>query len=502
MSSTTTTLQDAKIRADIDRSLRHPVMFFMTSGAAWLAVSIILGIISSAKVHSPGFLSSYGWLTYGRVQPAHLSALVYGWGFQAAFGVIIWLMARLSRQQCKSAGTILTAGHVWNLAVSVGLIWILGGGGSGIPWMEFPRFIWPVLLVTYFVIIVWSFIQFRVRPAGYVYITQWYLMAAIVWFPWVFLTANMLVHLIPGHPVMVAAVAAWYKYAILFLFFAPVALGAAYYLAPKVTGRPVHSYALAKLGFWSLAVIAPWAGMQKLMGAPVPYFLPYLGAAATALLFIPAFTSAMNIIQTSLSAPKIMEQSPSLRFTLAGIIGLIVLGFASLFLNLPGSTLKLSQFSMSDYGYDILAIYGFFSFVMFGAIYFIVPRITRREWLSRRLITMHFFFSVYGIITVAILALFGGLMEGVGQEEFLSPWQNVATRSYPYAILITVAWCFILFSNVFFFLHLALMWLRLGRRSSHPTLLATHHGVSSPHGAEGDIDNAGPGSADAHAHAH
>jgi cytochrome c oxidase cbb3-type subunit 1 len=180
----------------------------------------------------------------------------------------------------------------------------------------------------------------------------------------------------------------------------------------------------------------------------------------------------------------------------------MVLGFASVLLNLPGSTLKLSQFSMSDYGYDILAIYGFFSFVMFGAIYFIVPRITRREWLSRRLITMHFFFSVYGIITVAILALFGGLMEGVGQEEFLSPWQNVATRSYPYAILITVAWCFILFSNVFFFLHLALMWLRLGRRSSHPTLLATHHGVSSPHGAEGDIDNAGPGSADAHAHAH
>lgn len=502
MSSTIQTIQDAKLRADIDRSLRHPVMFFMTSGAAWLAVSIILGVIASAKVHSPEFLSGFGWLTFGRVFPAHINALVYGWGFQVAFGVGIWLMARLSRQECRAAGVILAAGHVWNLTVSAGIIGILSGAGTGVPWMEFPSFVWPVLLVTYFVIIVWSFIQFRVRPAGYVYITQWYLIAAIVWFPWIFLTANLLIHVIPGHPVMANAIAAWYKYAIIFLFFTPIALGAAYYLTPKVTGRPVHSYAMAKLGFWSLAIIAPWAGMQKLTGAPIPFFLPYLGAAATAMLFIPALTGGTNILRTALSSPKAVEQSPSLRFTLAGIVGLLILGFACVFLNLPGSTLRLSQFSLSGYGFEILALYGFFSFVMFGAVYFIVPRVTRREWLSRRLITTHFFFSVYGIVTVTLLALFGGLMQGIGQEDWQQSWAAAAERAYPYAVLTTVSWCCILVSNVFFFLHLTLMWLRLGRRSSHPTLLVSHHGGPSPHGAEGDVDNAGPGSADPHAHAH
>ena len=171
-----------------------------------------------------------------------------------------------------------------------------------------------------------------------------------------------------------------------------------------------------------------------------------------------------------------------------------------MFLNLPGSTLPLSQFSLSGYGFEIVALYGFFSFVMFGEFYFIVPRITCREWLSRRLITMHFFLSMYGIITIALLALFGGLMQGIGQEEWIQPWENAATRTYPYAILTTVAWCFILFSNIFFFFHLALMWLRLGRRSSHPTLLVGHHGGASPHGAEGDVDNVGPATSDAHAH--
>jgi cytochrome c oxidase cbb3-type subunit 1 len=493
MSSATTSSseQDALLRAGIDRSLRHPVMFFLTSGAAWLAVSILLGIIASAKVHAPGLLSSCAWLTYGRVFPAHLNALVYGWGMQAAFAVIIWLMARLSRKECTMTGTILTAGHLWNLGVSLGIIGILSGNGTGIPWLEFPTFAWPVLLVSYIAILIGSFIQFRVRPEGHVYISQWYLLAAMIWFPWIFITANTLLHCIPGHPVMGAAISAWFRSALIFLFFTPVAIGAAYYLAPKVTGRPIFSYSLAKLGFWSLAIIAPWAGMQKLTGAPIPYFLPYLGAAATALIFVPAATAAYNTIRTMLSAEENLAASPSLRFTIAGITGLIVLAAAAVLLNLPGSTLPLTQFSLSGYGFEILAIYGFFSLVMFGTAYFIVPRVTRREWLSSRLIKIHFLFSVYGVITVALITLFGGLQQGIGQEDWKQPWASAASRAYPYAVANTVAWILILFSNLFFLLHLALMWIGLGRRSSHPTLLQSAH-ASSPHGAEGDIDNAGP----------
>lgn len=496
MSSTTppTTAQDALLRSGIDRSLRHPVMFFMTSGAAWLAVSIVLGIVASAKLHAPEFLDHFSWTTYGRIFPAHMNAFIYGWGFQVAFAVILWMMARLSRKECTAAGTILTAGHIWNLGVSFGVLGILSGNGTGMPWMEFPAFVWPVLMISYFVIVIWSFIQFRVRPLGHVYISQWYLLAALVWFPWVFITANTLLHCLPGHPVMANGINAWYRSALIFLFFTPVALGAAYYLAPKVTGRPVQSYSLAKVGFWSLAIIAPWAGMQKLTGAPIPYFLPYLGAAATILLSLPAVTAAWNILRTTQQAGDVVGHSPSLRFTIAGIVGLIVLAFAAVFLNIPGKTLEITQFSLSGYGFDILALYGFFSFVMFGAVYFIVPRVTRREWISRRLIKIHFLFSIYGLLTIALVALFGGLLQGIGQEDWKQPWENAADFAYPYAVATTISWSFILFSNIFFFLHLTLMWLRLGRRSSHPTLLAPNHD-SSPHGPEGDIDNAGPATA-------
>jgi cytochrome c oxidase cbb3-type subunit 1 len=237
--------------------------------------------------------------------------------------------------------------------------------------------------------------------------------------------------------------------------------------------------------------------MQKLTGAPIPYFLPYLGATATILFFIPAFTAAVNILRTAVADPEVANNSPTLRFTMAGVVGLIVMAVAAVFLNIPGKTLELSQFSMSGYGFEILAIYAFFSFVMFGAIYFIVPRITRREWLSRRLIKWHFYLSTYGVALIAIIAIFGGIQQGIGQEAFDQPWSEAAQRAFPYSVLITFVWFFIMLSNVFFFLHLTFMWLRLGRRSTHPTLLVSgHHG--SPHGEEGDIDNAGSITASAH----
>ncbi len=497
-----TPVNDAIRRAEIDLSLRHPVMFFFTSGAAWLAVAIFLGIIASVKVHNPGFLDSVSWLTYGRVQSAHISALIYGWGCQAAFGALIWLMARLSRQECRAAGIILVAGHVWNLAVSLGVLAILGGAGTGMPWMEFPAFAWVPMLLSYGAIAIWSMVQFKVRPAGHVFISQWYILAALIWFPWVFASAHILVHGFAGNPVMAAAINAWYRSALLLLFFVPTGIAAAYYLIPKVTGRPVYSYSLSSLGFWSLAIIAPWAGMQKLAGAPIPNFLPYLGAAATILFAIPAIAVGVNLLKTAAGAPDTVINSPSLRFTLAGVICLLVLALACVFLNNP-SILPGTQFSMAGYGFDILAIYAFFSFIAFGMIYFVVPRITRREWLSGRLIKMHFFLSIYGVALVVIVALFGGAMQGIGLEDYKQPFEDAMTRAYPYAVANTLAWCFLLFSNVFFFFHLTLMWLRLGRRSSHPTLLgAAHHDDlhDITHGPEGDIDNGGPGSAAAHSH--
>ncbi|NNM31370.1 MAG: hypothetical protein HKO57_17795, partial [Akkermansiaceae bacterium] len=320
-----------------------------------------------------------------------------------------------------------------------------------------------------------------------VYITQWYVLAALFWFPWIYLTSHLFVFVFDTNPVMAAGVNAWFKATLMFLFFVPVAVATAYYLAPKVTGRPVYSYSLAVLGFWTLAAIGPWAGMQKLAGSPLPQFMPYVGAAATVLFLVPAMAVAVNILQTVRGHKEVVDASPSLRFTVAGVVALVTLGALGLLLNI-GPSIKYIQFSMTGYGYEIMALYGVFSMCTFGGIYFIVPRVTRREWLSRRFIKWHYYLSVYGALTIVGSSIFGGFLQGQAQEFWDMPWMDAATRGYAYGIGTTVAWAFILFANLFFFVHLILMWARLGRRSQHPTLLRPDPHADSPHGPEGDLD--------------
>ena len=198
-SNSTADSTDIALRSSIDRSLRHPVMFFFTSGALWLALAIVLGLVASAKKHHPEFLTSFPWLDAGKVDAAHMTALLYGWGAQAAFGMIIWLMARLSRKECTSAGIILLAGHLWNAMIMYGVVKIMMGLGSGIAFMELPKEVWPVMIFLYGLIAVWSLVQFQVRDAGHVYVSQWYLLAALMWFPWIMMTSWVLVFVMDTH---------------------------------------------------------------------------------------------------------------------------------------------------------------------------------------------------------------------------------------------------------------------------------------------------------------
>ena len=95
--------------------------------------------------------------------------------------------------------------------------------------------------------------MFRYRRRGHVYITQWYLLGAFLWFPWLYAAAQVMLFIFPVQGVMQAAVNWWFANNLLFLWFGSIGLGTAYYMIPKVIGRPVHSYYLATIGFWTFA---------------------------------------------------------------------------------------------------------------------------------------------------------------------------------------------------------------------------------------------------------
>jgi len=473
-------------RAASDRAVKAPVLFLFANAAMWLLAATVMGLIASVKLVNPEFLDvDWLWfLNYGRLQPAHVNALVYGWAMQAGLGTAIWLIARRSGIAMeRGAGTMVAAAVFWNVGVTVGVIGILFGGGTSLQWLEFPPYVWPMLLIP-FLMIAWRLISLyaRTQRAEGFQLTSWYILAALFCFPWIYLTANILLnHYAPTSPLgaLGAGVNAWYVNSLILLFFAPIGVGACYYFIPKITGKPVFSYQLAQLGFWGLIILAGWTGMQKYMGGPLPAWMPAVGGMATLLLLVPAGIVGLNHHLTTSGRHGLIETSPTLRFVFVGSFSFVIMsGVAALLGTFWGGA--TFQFTHAEYGFHLLAIYGFFSMTMFGAIYYIVPRLAGCEWLSARLIRNHFWFSVYGITAMIVCMLIGGLAQGQSinnPDNWNLPFIGSIINARGYLIGRSMAWVFILWSNFWFFVHLVFMVLGLGRRSVTPTLLVhdSHH---------------------------
>jgi len=475
-------VEDIRLRAAIDRSVRYPVLFFFTSAAAWLFVATVLGVVSGIKLVNPDFGPSWTWLSYGRLWPLHTNSLIYGWGMQAGFGLMIWLMARLCRTELRNSVTLLVAGHIWNFGLSLGFLGMWIGKGTSLPWLEFPTFVWPLLALTYVVISISLVQMFRQRRSGSLFISQMYVIGAALWFPWIFITANLLIHNEGGSAVMKAGINAWFMSNLVYFWFVPIALAAAYYLVPKIAGRPVHSYPLAKLGFWSLALFAGWTGFSRYNGGPFPAWMTSVSGAATIFILLPALAVWLNLSKTLAGKRKLADHSPALRFTNFGILmfGLFVLLSALVGFYGPG---RLLQFSHATVGIDTLGIYGMFSMVAFGAIYFIVPRITAAEWPSGKMINFHFWFSSYGILTVIGFMLVGGIAQGGAMDRWNTDFIASVELGNGYVIGRCLAWFLISLANLAFFYQLTLMFIGKGRKSEGPTLIHAEGAKSSAEAA-------------------
>ncbi len=457
--------EDIQRRAAIDRSARFPVLFFITSASAWLAVAVVLGFVQQMKLHSPAFLDSPSlfFLNYGRSYPAFMGALIYGWAIQAGIGVVIWLMARLCRAEIKNAVTLIVAGHFWNIGVLIGVLGILTGNGTSIEWLAFPKAVWPILFGAFSLIVIWLITLFHRRQSREVYISVWYILGACFWFPWIFITANLFIHVFPGSAVAKAATNAWFIGTMIYLVFAPIGIATAYYLIPKILGRPVHSSQLGFYGFWGLAVFGGWTGIQKFMGGPLPAWMPAVSGAFVIFMLIPVLIITVNQLLTVKGNQATAGSSPALRFTFAGIVFFIlycVFAALSSFLSVG----KLTQVSFTSSGTQMLAIFGFFSMTMYGAIYFIVPRLTGTEWPSLKKINSHFIISIYAMGTLMIMHYFGGLWQSTAYGKFDAPMENAISAGKPYAIGAAVAWAFIVFSTMGFLFNLITILLRSGRR--------------------------------------
>lgn len=469
-------IDEASERARIDSSLSKPVLFLYATALVWLLIATLFGFSASIKLHRPEFLSSFAFATYGRVWPAYLHALAYGWASLAGLGTALWMLGRLCRVPLSKPGLVFIGGVLWNIGVLIGIVGILAGNNSGFAWMEFSRPSTLILLIGYLFVAISAATLFRGRRAGYVYITVWYLMGALLWFPWNLLSSHLLAPRFTG--VMHSILEASFAVNLHGLWFGALGLGFVYYLIPKVVGRAVYSHPLATIGFWSYAVLFGWTATTRLVGGPLPAWQITVGITAAILLLITVASVGVNYALTLKGGLHHIHQSPTLRFSAFGAVAWCVVTVLTSLTSFR-SVARIVHFTVLDSALGHLLIYGFFSMVVFGCMYFIVPRLTGCEWLSGSFIRLHFWGSAYGIGLISVMLAIGGFVQGNALDSADVSSVAVTERAAPFLVAQSIGWLLLIASHFVVAFHFALMLLRKGQPSGQPTLFASLEEVQS-----------------------
>lgn len=460
---------DIQARWAADHSSRKAALFWISSSVFWLLVGSVYGILSSTKMHMPELLANSELLTFGRIRPMHLNAVTYGWASMAGIGVALFLIPRLFKTKLVGEKYAIFGGAIWNIGMVLGLVAINLGFSDGEEWLEFPWQVDILFVIGGALCAVPLLLTAANRKVSHLYVTTWYLLGALVWFPFLFLVANM-PYVFPG--ASGATVNWWFAHNVLGLWVTPIGIGIAYYMIPKILGRPIISYQLSLLGFWSLALFYSQVGIHHLIGGPIPTWLVTLSIVHSVMMSIPVITVAINHHGTMWGHFGRLKDSPTLRFVWIGALMYTVS-------SLQGSMAALrtvnviTHFTHYTVAHSHLGMYAFLSFILFGAIYFIMPRLMDWEWPWRRMISLHFWLVSSGILIYVVSLTIGGWKQGLELLTADTPFMDVVRMTLPYLEARTVGGSLMTLGHLVFAVHFVAMLRRKGKLSDQPTMFRT-----------------------------
>jgi cytochrome c oxidase cbb3-type subunit I len=420
--------EDFDVRAKADQSTSLVVGICLTLAVVWLVLASLAGLISSIKLHAPDWWVQYEWLTFGRIRPVHLNLVAYGWCSLAGIGVSLWLIPRLLKTELVGAKYAILGGALWSIGVFAGSIAIFMGFSDGLEWLEYPWKIDILLFVGGALVGFPLWLTLMKRKAPHLYVSVWYIAAGLLWFPVLFLVANW-----PNlhFGVQQATMNWWFAHNVLGLWFTPIGLAAAYYFIPKVLGKPIYSYNLSLVGFWSLAFFHSQVGGHHLIGGPVPSWLITISIVQSMMMVIPVFAVAVNQHMTVLGNFRALIYSPTLRFI---VLGTMMYTAASVQGSLEAlrAVNTITHFTHYTVAHAHLGLYGFFTMVMFGSIYFIMPRVMNWEWPFPKLISLHFWLVLVGFAIYFIGLSIGGWLQGLAMLNEKLPFMESVALTLPY----------------------------------------------------------------------
>lgn len=436
--------------SEIDANARCSLSLLVAFALFWLLVSGAFSLISLGQSLDPAFLAGCPAFTFGHVRYLQETTFIYGWVANVGFAIALWLLGRLGGAPLRSLNWACAGTVFWNVGVLVGAIGIVTGDATSVAYLHLPRYVQPLLLVAFGAIAVPGVLAWTGRNRPATFAAQWYAVAALFLFPWLFSAAQVALMWAPLRGVLQAVTAGWFVQSVWSLWLAPLALAAAYYLVPKISGRVTPAYDFASYGFWTLLFVGSWTGARQLIGGPVPAWIASIAIAACWLMLFHYIVVALNL------RGAFGQRSLPLQFVAFGVLAYVVGGIADAVTALR-SVAEVTQFTWITQAQSQLALYGAFSMIAFGALYFLLPRVKLAPWPSMAFIRAHYITSLVGTVTSVALLATAGYVQSKGLANASLSFADVNHQVRPWLLATSAAQGLLVAGNFF----LALNFVRL-----------------------------------------
>jgi cytochrome c oxidase cbb3-type subunit I/II len=395
------------------------VRMFLFATYLWALVAFLVGLLIALQLPFPHLSFGLEWLTFGRLRPLHTNAAIFAFAGNAIFTAIYYSTPRLCKTPMWSP--LLGRLHFWGwqlVIVSAALTLPLGITQS----KEYAELEWPIDLL---IAVVWAgffgvnfFMTLATRRERHMYVALWFYIATIITVAILHIFNNLVVPagLFKSYPIYAGVQDAfmqwWYGHNAVAFFLTTPFLGLMYYFLPKAAGRPVFSYRLSIIHFWSLVFLYIWAGPHHLHYTALPEWASTLGMLFSLMLWMPSWGGMINGLLTLRGAWHKVTTDPVLKFFVVAITFYGMSTFEGPLLSIK-SVNSLSHYTDWTIGHVHAGALGWNGFMAFGLIYWLAPRVFQTPLYSVKLATVHFWVATVGILLYVVSMYVAGVTQGL-----------------------------------------------------------------------------------------
>jgi len=412
---------------------------FLLATLVWGFVGMLVGLVIALQLANPAFNFGLPWISFGRLRPLHTNAVIFAFAGNAIFTGVYYSSQRLLKARMFS--DLLSRLHFWGwqlIIVSAAVTLPLGFTSS----KEYAELEWPIDIAIALVWVIFAVNVFGTiakRRERHLYVAIWFYVATLIAIAMlhIFNSLEVVAGPLKSYSIYAGVQDAfmqwWYGHNAVAFFLTTPFLGMMYYFLPKAAERPVYSYKLSILHFWTLVFIYIWAGPHHLHYTALPAWASTLGMLFSVMLWMPSWGGMVNGLLTLRGAWGKLADDAVLKFFVVAITFYGMSTFEGPMMSIK-SVNSLSHYTDWTIAHVHAGALGWVGFMVFGMVYWLLPRLFQTELWSKRLMDLHFWIATIGILLYIVAIYAAGLTQGLMWRAF----DDTGRLAYPDFIETTV----------------------------------------------------------------